>query len=467
MDTALIFQNLVHNRDYIGKVLPYLKEDFFQTEIDKKLFEIYKNHVTVYREIPTPEVLEFELKRVRGLHQTDFETAIAFVQTLKTPVQRPDLQYLVDMTEEWCLHQSVYNAITKSIHILDDDSGIPKTAIPDILKDALSVSFNNEIGHDYSENVETRYNKLHEQTARLLTGISWIDNVYGGGIPRKTLSILMAQSGGGKSLFKSHLAAHFYHMGYNTLYVTLELSEERIGERVDANLMDIDVADIPALDFDTYSNKVAKIAEKTKARLFIKEYPPATITAAHIRALIDELKLKKGFVPDVLVVDYLNLMNSSRFKAASGANSYTIIKAVAEELRALGTELNMAVLTSTQMNRGGIQGSDPDMTAVSESLGIVMTADVMIAIIRSDELDQMGNVLLKCLKTRFSSLTNHKSLVGVNWNRMKVIDRGENATVGVAQDPAFLLKQIEEEKPKQPAFVRENKHNRNLSNIKV
>ena len=451
MESDLIFQQLIHNRDYATRVLPYLKEEYFKDPAERKIFELYSTYATEYKDIPTPEILEFELKRARGIGQVDFDRALDFISQLKKPVKTAELQYLIDRTEEHCQHSAIYNAISKSIQILDDDSNIPRTAIPDLLKDALAISFSNEIGHDYSGNVEDRWRKLHEQTARLKTGISWIDDVLGGGYPRKTLNFYLAQSGGGKSLFKSHLAAHFYAQGYNVLYITLELSEDRIGERIDANLMDIDVKDIHGLDLDTYTNKVAKISDKTKGKLFIKEFPPTSITTQHIRALLDELQLKKGFKPDVLIVDYINLMNSSRYKAAGGANSYTIIKAVAEELRGLASERDVVCITSTQMNRGAMNASDPDMTGVSDSVGTIMTADSLIAIVRNEQLDEMGKVMLKCLKTRFSSLTNHKCLVGIAWNKMKVSDLGDAAQEGIVQDVAVASKPDQHK----PAFVKD------------
>lgn len=451
MESDLIFKQLVHNREYATRVLPYLKEEYFQDPAERKIFELFSKFAAEYKDIPTVDVLLFELRKAKGLGQTDFDRAQEFLESIKTPVSTSDLQYLLDRTEEHCQHSAIYNAISKSIQILDDDSKIPRSAIPDLLKDALSISFSNEIGHDYSGNVEDRWRKLHEQTARLKTGIKWLDDVLGGGYPRKTLNFFLAMSGGGKSLVKSHLAAHFYKAGYNVLYITLELSEDRIGERIDANLMGIDVKDIHGLDIDTYTNKVAKISEKLTSRLFIKEYPPTAITTSHIRALLDELQLKKGFKPDVLIVDYINLMNSSRFKAASGANSYTILKAVAEELRGLASERDMVCITSTQMNRGAMNASDPDMTGVSDSVGTIMTADSLVAIVRSEELDQMGKVMFKCLKTRFSELTNHKSLVGIEWNRMKVNDLGDDAQKGIIQDVA-VAKQSDAVRP---AFVKD------------
>lgn len=456
MDATLLIQNLIHNRDYASRVMPYLKDEFFSDIVERNIYSIYSEYVEKYKDIPTPDVIEFELKKRKNLGQNDFDRSLDFIKSLRQPHQSPDLQFLLDNTEEFCQHQSCFNAISKCIGILDDDSKIPRTAIPDILKDALAISFNTEVGHSYLDNVDDRYNKLHALTARLKTGVEWLDRVFGGGIPRKTLNSWMAMPGGGKSLMMVHQAAHFFKEGYNVLYVTLELSEERIGERADANLLGIDVLDIPKLDLDTYKNKVAKIGDKTKGRLFIKEFPPGTITTQHLRALLDELKLKKGFKPDVIVIDYINLMNSSRYKASSGANSYTIVKAVAEELRALMVEEDAVGITATQMNRNAITGSDPDMTGVSESLGLPMTLDSLFAIVRSDELDSLKQLMLKCLKTRFSDLTNHKSLVGVEWNQMRIKDLGDNgeSLASVANDPTPETPELK------PAFMKDKPKNR-------
>lgn len=448
MESNLIFTALVHNRDYATKVLPFLQEEYFQKKHERELVRVFREYTENYHDLPTIEVLEYEISRARGLNQSEYNEARDFVSSLRRPFKSPEMQFLLDETEKFCVNRSVYNAITKCISIIDDDSKVPQTAIPDILKEALAVSFDTDVGHDYSSDVEDRFRKLHEQTARIPWGHRWLDKVFGGGLPRKTLSFFLAQSGGGKSLFKTHFATHFFQQGYNVLYVTLELSEERIGERIDANALNVDVVDIPKIDLETYKKKISGIAKSTKGRLIIKEYPPTTVTTQHLRALLDELKLKRNFVPDVVMIDYLNLMASSRYKAASGANSYTILKAVAEELRGLACERNFACITSTQMNRSAISGSDPDMTGVSDSLGMVMTADAMIAIVRSDELDEMGQVILKCLKTRFSDLTNHKTAVGVEWNKMKVLDIDSDKYIAQSNTPK------PEDVPKKPAFMK-------------
>lgn len=448
MEANLIFTALVHNRDYATKALPFLQEEYFQKKHERDLLKVFRDYTESYHDLPTVDVLEFEVSKSKGLNQNEYNEAKDFVSSLRKPFKSPELQYLLDETEKFCVSRSVYNAITKCISIIDDDSKIPQTAIPDILKEALNVSFDTDVGHDYSNDVEDRFRKLHEQTARISWGHRWLDKAFGGGLPRKTLNFFLAQSGGGKSLFKTHFATHFYQQGYNVLYVTLELSEERIGERIDANALNVDVIDIPKIDLDTYKKKIKSVSDKTNGRLIIKEYPPTTVTTQHLRALLDELKLKKDFVPDIVMVDYLNLMASSRFKSGSGANSYTILKAVSEELRGLACERNFACVTSTQMNRGAIGGSDPDMTGISDSIGMAQTADSMIAIVRSDELDEMGQVILKILKTRFSDFTNHKTIVGVEWNRMKVLDIDSDKYVSQSSTPK------QENLPKKPAFMK-------------
>lgn len=461
MDTQLILHSLVNNTDYCNKVLPYLKEEYFQDVVDKKLFGIINEHVADYNAIPTISVLKSKVQEIRGLNQSDFERAGDVIIELEKPYKSPDFKWLVDESEKWCQHQSIFLAVGKAIAIIQDDSKTPKTAIPEILKDALAVSFNLDIGHDYVENVEDRYDKLHLQTARLKFDIDAFNKVFAGGVPRKTLNLFMGAAGSGKSLVKSHVGAHFYQAGYNVLYVTLELSEERIGERFDANLFGIDVIDIPGIPLETYKAKVANVSKRTKgARLFIKEYPPASITPSHIRSLLDELELKKGFKCDVLIVDYLNLLTSARFKASNGANSYTIIKSVCEELRSVAVEKDLAVFSSTQYNRSGVSNSDPSMTDTSESMGITHTADALIAIVRTEELDDMNQVMFKVLKTRFSDLTNWRFLTGLNLNQMKLLDLGAQ-TGKISQESSKL-----EEKSK-PAFVKSSGNKSKFSDLNV
>ena len=455
METELIFKNLIWNHEYATKVFPYLKQEFFSDRVDREIFDIYSNHVGSYNEIPTVDVIKYELSKSRKLHTEEYKRAESFVESLSKPYSSPDIKYLLDTTEEWCQYQSLHNAIQESIMILDDSSKTPRTAIIDIVKDSLNVTFNTNIGHDYLNDVEERYQKNREKKNTISSGIKFIDECLGGGFQKKCLYLYMLQSGGGKSLIKCFNGCEAFKSGKNVLYVTLELSEERIGERQDANLMNIDVKDLLGVPLETYKKKVKEIGEKYGGRMVVKEFPPASTTAAHLRALLNELKLKKNFIPDIMIVDYINCMSSTRYKAASGNNSYTILKAVAEELVGIAKEYDLAVVSSTQLNRSGISSSEPEMTDVSDSMGLVHVCDALFGGVRNDELDSMGKILLKCVKTRFSDMTNRKSLVGVNYNQMKLYDVDNSGTY-VAQ-PTSAPETVKPPKPEIPKVIPKKK----------
>lgn len=424
LESTLIFKNILANKEYCKKVMPFLKTEFFATKVDKEIFKSINTYISGYGSIPTIEVIETDIKNVNGFTQDEFNQAQDVISELGKPFKQPDVQWLLDQTEEFCTSQSVYNAVLKSIGIIDgSDKKTPRTAIPDILREALAITFDTAIGHEYVSDLEYRYKKLHENTARIKFDIEGLNSATGGGIPRKTLNLFMGGPGAGKSLVMTHIGTSMYKVGSNVLYVTLELAEERIGERVDANLMNISIGDIPGLPLPTYKAKIERATEKTNgARFFIKEYPPASISAAHVRALLDELESKQNFKPDVLIIDYLNLMNSSRFTANANNNSYTILKSVAEELRGLAVEKNLVCITATQSNRAGVGSSDLDLTNVSESMGIAMTADLLIGLTRNDELDALGQLLMKILKTRFSDQTNHRFVCGIELAKMKLFN---------------------------------------------
>jgi archaellum biogenesis ATPase FlaH len=460
MDSTIIFQNLIFNPTYAKKVIPFLKSEYFSERSEAKLLEVIQSHSTTYNSIPTVQVIATELSSSKGMTEHDFQATSELLNKVSEPFTSPDIKWLIAQTEEFCKGQSCYKAVLRSISIINNEDELPRTAIPELLRDALAVSFDSDVGHDYVGAVEERYKKLHAQTARFKTDIKQINDAYGGGIPRKTLSLFVAQSGGGKSLVKSHLAAHFYKQGRNVLYITLELAEERIGERVDANMFKINVVDIPKLSLEEYKEKVEANSKQTPGRLFIKEYPPAAITASHLRALLDELELKQDFTPDVVFVDYLNLMNSSRYKSGGNHNSYTTIKAVAEELRSIAVERDLAIISSTQANRGGYENSDMSMTNVSESMGIAMTSDAMFALIRTEELDELNQVMVKVLKTRFSDKTNHRFVVGVNLNQMSISEVGDGMQSRVSQE-------IKPQDHNPSTQLKVNKQRPNTSSIKV
>lgn len=422
MQSSLILQNLIWNLEYSSKVLPYLKKDFFATKVDQVIFDIIQKHSNEYSEIPTFEVIVNEVRDYKGFTQDEFNQAKDVLVELKRPSKTPDSGYLLNETEKFCLHQSAYNAVLNCVDIINGTNQTPISALPEILKDAVAINFDTAVGHDYAGDIESRYAKLHEVSNRIPSDITGLNKILGGGFVRKSLVMFMGQPGGGKSMVMTHLGTKFYQAGLNVLYITLELSEERIGERIDANILQTPVGEIPEIPLDTYKAKIEKRTGKLESRFFVKEYPPTSVSTAHLRALLDELKLKKEFEPDILIVDYLNLLGSSRYKPNANNNSYTILKAVAEELRGLAVERNLVCISATQMNRGAVGSSDVDMTATSESMGIPMTVDALIAIIRSEELDDMKQMLFKCLKTRYSDFTNYRFVSGMDMSKMTLFN---------------------------------------------
>lgn len=419
--TILLLKSLIQNPSYLKKVICHLKPLYFSDKVERSIFESIDDYHTKYSNPPTIEVLHAELEKKVNLNQDDFVRGQQIINEFSRETKAPDLEWLVNETEQFCLSQSVSNAIQKSIEIMGGSDKQPLTAIPELMREALNISFDSNVGHDYALDYEQRHTKLREQTERMEFDLRWLNKVFGGGGMRKTLNFYLGGPGSGKSLALVHTGARLYKAGYNVLYVTLELAEERIGERIDANLFDSSVADVYELGIDQYKKRINIITSMNKgARFFIREYPPASITPAHLRLLLDELETKKNFKPDILIVDYINLLNSSRYKASSGANSYTILKSVAEELRGIAVEKDLCCWTATQANRQALGASDMEMSNVSESLGLAMTADTMIAIIRSDELNQMGQCIFKCLKTRFSDQTNHRAIIGIEEAKMKL-----------------------------------------------
>jgi len=362
-------KSLISNPSYLKKTLVHLKPEYFSDKIEREIFKSIEEYHTKYLNVPTLEVLHAELEKKINLSDSEFQQGQALINEFARESKQPDLEWLVNETEQFCLSQSVSNAISTAIEIMGGNGKQPLTAIPDLMREALNISFDTNIGHDYASDYEYRHAKLREQTERMEFDLKWLNLVFGGGLPRKTLSFFLAGPGGGKSLALAHCGAQFYKAGYNVLYVTCELAEERIGERIDANLFDMEIADVYSLGLDQYKKRINIITSMNKgAKFFIREYPPASITSAHIRSLLDELESKKDFKPDVLIVDYMNLLNSSRYKASSGANSYTILKSVAEELRGIAVEKDIAILTATQSNRAGVGAGDLEMTNVSECL---------------------------------------------------------------------------------------------------
>jgi replicative DNA helicase len=418
----VIFQNLVRNEAYTRKVVPFLKKEYFHDRIDSLVFTLIYDFILEYNSLPTEETILICLEKKKTIQQDEYQKAKSLVESVYENFEEASLEWLVDETETFCKEKAVYNAIMNSINIIDGKEQTPTTAIPDILSKALAVSFDTHIGHDYVEDYEKRYEFYHKVEQKIPFDLEVFNEITAGGIVPKTLSIVMAGTGVGKSLFLCHYAASCLKQHKNVLYITCEMSEEKIAERIDANILDVAINDIKGLPMSVYEKKIKNACGGFTGKLIIKEYPTSTANANHFRFLLDELKLKKKFTPDIIFIDYLNICASSRIKGGK-VNSYEYIKAIAEEIRGIAVEYNVPVFTATQTNREGFSNTDPDLTNTSESFGLPMTADFMFALISTDELEEMNNIMVKQLKNRYNErLGNKKFLVGINRAKMKLYD---------------------------------------------
>ena len=418
-----ILRNLLTDEDYMRKVLPFIKPDYF-AGIYRVLFNEVGKFVAKYNKLPTAESFKIELDQSEKLSEEQYSMAVDIVPQLfnKNDV---DENWLLDTTEKWCQDRAIYNAIMESISIIDGKhEQLTKGALPDLLSKALGVGFDLKVGHDYTENVEERYDFYHTEEDRLPFDLEYFNTITKGGVPRKTLNIALAGTGVGKSLFMCHVAASSLVQGHNVLYITMEMAEERIAERIDANLLNVPIDQLDKLSKDMFTTKVNDIARKTTGKLIIKEYPTGSAHSGHFRALLNELKLKRQFEPDLIFIDYLNICSSSRMKAMGGSiNSYTYIKAIAEELRGLAVEFNLPIFSATQTTRSGFSNSDVGLEDTSESFGLPATADLMFAIISTEELEQMNQLMIKQLKNRYNDPTQHKRFViGVDRSKMRLFD---------------------------------------------
>jgi len=414
----LILVNLINNEDYSRKVVPFLKPEYFESNTQKILFSKIVDFTVKYNANPTKETLIVELDSDSKVNDTEYSNIAKFLDQDLTVKD----EWLVDKTEKWCQERSIYLAIMDSIGILDgNDKNRDKGSIPQLLTDALSVSFDNSIGHDFIEDAESRYDFYHEKQELLPFDLEYFNKITGGGLPKKTINVILAGTGVGKTLAMCHFAAANLMQGKNVLYVTLEMAEERISERIDENLLNLTKEDLNAISKDMYLKKMQKVGNKTVGKLIVKEYPTASVGAAHFRHLMNELRIKKNFVPDIVYIDYINLCLSTRLKSAE--NSYGYIKAIAEELRGLAVEKNIPLVTATQVNRSGFTNSDPGLEDTSESFGLPATADFMFALVTSDELEQQSQLMVKQLKNRYGDPTRHKRfVVGVDRARMRLYD---------------------------------------------
>ena len=420
----VILRNLVKNEDYTRKVVPFLSNEYFHDSQEKVLFEEIAKHITKYNGLPTQETLLISLDALDTITEDQFDEISKMVSGLEGGDDKPDDEWLLVETEKFCRDKALYNAIMKSINIIDDKKTTVGTGeIPVILSNALAVSFDPNVGHDYLEDFDERYDYYHRVEERIPFDLEMMNKISKGGLPNKSLNIVMAGTGVGKSLFMCHCAGANLVDGKNVLYITLEMAEERIAERIDANLLDMDVSALRTLSKDKYTEKVSKVREKTVGNLIVKEYPTAAANVGHFRHLLNELNLKKSFKPDIIYVDYLNICSSSRLKAHSSINSYTLVKAIAEELRGLAVENNLPVVSATQTTRSGFSNTDVELTDTAESFGLPATADFMVALVVTEELEEHNQMMVKQLKNRYNDPTRFKRfIIGVDRERMKLFD---------------------------------------------
>ena len=430
-----ILKNLIYNEEYLRKVLPFIKDEYFTDRTEKLLFKEIISFVQTYNSTPTIEAIGLAVKERRNLSDDEVEKSDTYLQEIALAKgEESKIQWLVDKTEAFCQERAIYNAVLGSISILDGkDKTNDKGAIPKILSDALAVTFDSSVGHDYLENSNERYEFYHRKEERIPFDLEFFNKITKGGLPAKTLNIALAGTGVGKSLFMCHCAAGAMSLGRNVLYITMEMAEERIAERIDANLLNVTVDDLNALPKEMYDKKIAKMKEKTTGKLIIKEYPTASASATHFRTLLNELNLKRSFVPDIIFIDYLNICCSSRIKPGSNINSYTYVKSIAEELRGLAVEFGVPIVSATQTTRSGFTSSDPGLEDTSESFGLPATADIMFALITSEELEELGQLMVKQLKNRYSDPTMHKRFViGIDRAKMRLYDVEQSGQDGLA-----------------------------------
>jgi replicative DNA helicase len=422
----LILRNLIHNEEYLRKVLPFIKDDYFEDLEQKIVFEEITKFVLEYNKLPTKEVLCIEVEKRTDVNEDQFKKLTHLIVHLEDV--SVEQNWLINTTEKWCRDRAIYLALMESIQLVDEKGNKSRDAIPSILQDALAVSFDNHVGHDYLQDYEERYESYHRKEDKIEFDLEYFNKITKGGLPNKTLNICLAGTGTGKSLFMCHVAASVLLQGRNVLYITLEMAEEKIAERIDANLLNVDIKDITELPKSVFENKVNNIAKKTQGSLIIKEYPTASAHSGHFKGLLNELALKKSFRPDIIFIDYLNICASSRYKGNSNINSYSYIKAIAEELRGLAVEFNVPIVSATQTTRSGYGNSDVELTDTSESFGLPATADLMFALISTEELEELGQILVKQLKNRYNDPTMHKRFViGIDRAKMRLFDVEQSA----------------------------------------
>ena len=426
---------MIYSEEYLRRVLPFLKSEYFTDRSEKVIYEEISSFTESYNVSPTTEAVVLAVKERRNLTDDEVEKCETYLKEIESSSkEQSQIQWLVDKTEKFCQEKAIYNAVLGSISILDGkDKQHDKGQIPKILSDALAISFDTSVGHDYLENSDERYEFYHRKEERIPFDLEFFNKITKGGLPAKTLNIALAGTGVGKSLFMCHVAAGAMSQGRNVLYITMEMAEEKIAERIDANLLNVALDDLMSLPKDMYDKKVAKVKSKTTGKLIIKEYPTASASATHFRALLNELNLKKSFVPDIIFIDYLNICCSSRIKTGGNINSYTYVKSIAEELRGLAVEFGVPIVSATQTTRSGFTSSDPGLEDTSESFGLPATADLMFALITSEELEELGQIMVKQLKNRYNDPSYYKRFtIGVDRAKMKLYDVDQSGQDGLA-----------------------------------
>lgn len=435
-----ILKHLLNEDDYARKVLPFLKERYFTEASERIIFKQIESFMAKYNSLPSREALLIEIENQKGLGEEEHKSTVSTIGELILD-EKVDKEWLIDTTERFCQEKAVYNAIMDSIHILDGkDKQHDKGNIPKILTDALAVSFDNHIGHDFLDDFQERYDFYHRVEEKLPFDLDMMNKITRGGFSNKSLNIILAGTGVGKTLAMCHFAAANLMLGKNVLYLTMEMAEEKIAERIDANLLNVSTEDLEVLPKDLYEKKVSKVREKTVGKLIIKEYPTAGAHVGHFRHLLNELFLKRSFRPDIIYIDYLNICMSSRIKPGSNINSYTYVKSIAEELRGLAVEFNLPIVSATQTTRSGYSSSDPGLEDTSESFGLPATADFMIALVSSEELQNLNQIMIKQLKNRYSDLaTLRKFVVGIDRPKFRLYDVEQSAQDLIVEDdgPAF------------------------------
>ena len=439
-----ILGNLLQNEEYTRKVLPFLKNDYFSRNPEKIIYGTVNDFVTKYNSLPTKEALSIELQE-KKINEEEFKETMELLDDISKDTQEhTDLGWLLDTTEKFCQDKAIYNAVVESISILDSQkSDQDKGVIPEILSDALSVSFDPHVGHDYLDDSDDRFEFYHRVEEKIPFDLDYFNRITKGGLPQKSLNICLAGTGVGKSLFMCHVASSCLSQNQNVLYITLEMAEEKIAERIDANLLDIAVDDLHALSKDMYDKKIENLSKTTKGKLIVKEYPTASANVNHFRALLNELNLKRSFIPDIIFVDYLNICTSSRIRTGANVNSYTYIKSIAEELRGLAVENKIPIVSATQTTRSGYSNTDVGLEDTSESFGLPATADLMFAIISTEQMEELGQIMVKQLKNRYNDPTvNRKFVIGIDRAKMKLFDVSQ-----AAQDTLVDTGQVDDDTP--------------------